>query len=553
MWYQKISTWVAGCLLLLLFTACHNYYKARTLRTGESAASSLDSLKTYNRFFVLRSGGQAYFMNNLRVSENRKTLTATLDTLPANHRLHVVYERSGNKRYKPGDPNEQPVLSEVHLYAPSVASAMGQEVTLPLDAVQKIEVIEHDNKRTTNSYMIGAIGAVTGAFIVAAFIALATKSSCPFVSAHDGTAFQLQGEIYGGAIYPQMARHDYLPLKMAPLADGTLQLKISNELKEVQYTDIANLQVIQHDPSVHVLTNETGQLYSIRSPQAPLSALLNNRKDVVPALRLEADNTVAYMDDTTTTDASNHIEMAFGNEAGKTKAKLVLTLKNSYFLDQLYGELAYGFGKYYPKYIKKQGKKPVHELVQWTREQQIPLTVSVQRNEGWKKVAELTTIGPLANRRVVVPIDLAGAGKNKVNIRISGGFMFWEVDYAGLDFSADDAYTVEKLMPVAATDEGGRDVLNTLQKEDGLYLEQPEIGNVATLVYKPSKPQDPAKSYTYILHTKGYYQHIRHFTNKPDIGFLKQFKNPNAFPQYGKIRYQQVEKESLRLMAVQHK
>lgn len=540
---------LAGFVFILLLASCHNFYKASTINSSGNATHSIDSLQLLNRYFILRSGGQAYHMKGLQLSQDRKTLRAILDTLPPQHQMYLTKSRKGKMQYKKSNPEDLAVLSEVHLYAPVVQASVGETLILPLEQVQKIEVIEHDKKRTTNSYVIGAIGTTLGAFAVAAIIVAATKSSCPFVSANDGTGFTLQGEIYGGAIYPQMARHDYLPLKMAPLPDGSLQLKISNELKEIQYTDFANLLVVKHDPAVRILTNESGALYSIRSPQSPVSALLNNRKDVRPSLLQEGDNAITYMDDTTTADASNRIDMVYKKVPGAANAKLVLTLKNSYFLDQLYGELAYGFGRKYPKYIQKQAKKPVKDLVQWTKEQQIPLVVSVQTDKGWKQLTELTTIGPLANRSVVVPVDMAGICGDSVNIRVAGGFMFWELDYAGLDFSNEDAYTFESLSPASAIDETGKDVLAVLQEEDGRYLVQPRIGNVATLVYKPAAPQEAAKRYTFILQTKGYYQHIRNFSHRPNVAFLKQFKNPNAFPQYGKKRYRQVEQETLRLMA----
>ena len=187
--------------------------------------------------------------------------------------------------------------------------------------------------------------------------------------------------------------------------------------------------------------------------------------------------------------------------------------------------------------------------MQWTKDQQIPLKVSVQTKQGWKTLAELTTIGPLANRNTVIPVDLTDIEDDKVTIRLSSGFQFWELDYAGLDATPADAYSVEELSPVLASDETGKDVLRVLQKEDGIYLEQPQIGNSATLVYKTKSPVDASKAYTYVLHTKGWYQHIREFTNKPDIGFLKQFTRPNAFPLYGKMLYRRIENESLRLMA----
>jgi hypothetical protein len=89
-----------------------------------------------------------------------------------------------------------------------------------------------------------------------------------------------------------------------------------------------------------------------------------------------------------------------------------------------------------------------------------------------------------------------------------------------------------------AADETGKDIMSLLNKEDGQYLSQPEIGNVATLEYKAGRQQE-GMAYSYVFHTKGYYQHIRNFTGKADVKFLKQFTKPNAFPLYGMERYKQ--------------
>ncbi|GAA4741589.1 hypothetical protein [Flavisolibacter ginsenosidimutans] len=547
----KTNAWLLGLGLLFIAAACHNFYKATAGRTGPYASGTIDSLESRNRYFVLRTNSQAFYMKNMALSADRQSLSCTLDTLPPAHKLHLVNGRGGNMRYKKNELDDLQVLNEVHLYATGVSNAaIGENFSLPLDKVQKIEVIEKDQKRTTNSYVIGAVGYTVGAFAVAVAIIAATKSSCPFVSAYDGSRFVMQGEIYGGAIYPQLARHDYLPLKMAPLADGSLQVKITNELKEKQYTDLADLWVITHDANTKVLSDEKGNLYSIAPPNEPLAATLNGRKNLLPALQKEGDNAIAYMDDTTTADASNNLVLRFKKEAVAQKAKLVLTLKNGYWLDLLYGELAKGFGNYYEKYLKKQSKKSKEVLQKWIEEQQLPLTVSLRTKEGWKKISDITTTGPLADRTLVVPIDLRGSNEDSVDVRLSSGFMFWEIDYAGLDFSKGENFSVEKLSPLTATDETGRNVLPLLQNEDGTYLEQPQIGNSTTLSYKSSPLAGASKTQTFILHTKGWYRHVRNFTNGPNVAFLKRFLKPNAFPIYGKELYKQLQAESLPLMAV---
>ena len=258
---NNIKILLAISFFFLVSAGCNNYYKA-TAKPKE--AGSIDSLTKLNRYFILRSGSQAYYMRNIVLSNDRKTLETTLDTLLPQHKLHLVNGYNGKMRYYKSKLFDIGVLNEVHMYtAQDNTAAAGNRYTLALDRVQKIEVIEKDKNRTTGSYVIGAIGATVGAIAVAAIIAVALKSSCPFVSAYDGEQFSLQGEIYGGAIYPQLARYDFLPLKMAPLADGTLQLKISNELQERQYTDMADLWVITHDKNTKVLADEQGNIYSI--------------------------------------------------------------------------------------------------------------------------------------------------------------------------------------------------------------------------------------------------------------------------------------------------
>ena len=537
-------------MLQLLVSGCNHYYKATStpLKSDAEKAAKIDSLRLTNRYFILRSGSEAFYMSHPILSADQKTLECNLETLSSFNKLHLGNGRNGNMRYKKGTPEDLSVLNEVHFFIlPDNTAAVGK-YTLALDKVQKIEVIEKDKKRTTNSYVLGSIGFTLGALAVVAIIVAATKSSCPFVSAYTNDEFVLQGEIYGGAIYPQMARHDYIPLKMSPLADGTLQLKISNELKERQYTDMAELMVITHDINSKIYADEKGNLYSIADPQAPVTAALSSHRNVLSAITKAGDNEILYLDDSSQTDAHNEVLMEFNKPASAAKGKLVLSLKNSYWLDMLYGELAKGFGTYYASYMEQQRSKPLAELLQWTKEQQMPMEVAVKTKQGWKIQTDITTIGPVANRTIVVPVDLP-AGETITAIKLSSGFMFWEIDYAAMDFSTDASFTVEKLSPQKATDELGKDVLSALQNEDGIYLEQPSIGNAATMVYKTGMVKDQSKTQTYILHAKGYYEHVRDFKNKPDLIFLNQFKKPNAFPVYGIKLYNKIRNENLQTLA----
>ena len=531
-------------IIVFVFAGCHRYYQALTRNMADNPIRSLDSLKKDNRYFVLRTPDRAWHIRNVILSEDRKTITGILDTLPAEHTLHLD-KGKGKMRYDEGY-----VLNEVHLYIDNDSLLDIGSCTLALDRIQKIEVIEKDKKKTTNSYVIGALGYTAGAFLVAGIIIAATKSSCPFVSAYTNNEFVLQGEIYGGAIYPQLARDDYMPLRMEPTANGMFQIKISNELQERQYTDFANLMIITHDKNTKVLSDEQGNLYSIAHSQSPVSAWTGNHIDALPALLHKDDNTLLHFDDTLAVNATNYVITQFKNPGKARKAKLILSLKNSYWLDYLYGELAKSFGSYYATYVKKQNKKPAAELIKWAADEQIPLQVSIKTKTGWQKIANLTTIGPLATRQIVVPIDLSNSTGEVIEIKLSSGFMFWEIDYAAMDFSEDNNFKVEKLSPSIASDETGKNVLPLLIDKDGVYLEQPVPGNVVTLEYK-YKPLTGNESQSYILHTKGYYTHVRDLKGAPKIAFLNQFKKAGAFPLYSLQLYKKFRNTNMASLAKQ--
>jgi hypothetical protein len=125
--------------------------------------------------------------------------------------------------------------------------------------------------------------------------------------------------------------------------------------------------------------------------------------------------------------------------------------------------------------------------------------------------------------------------------------MFWEIDYAGMDFTAGNNFTIETLVPVTATDEAGRDVLPELAKKDGRYLAQPMPGNMATIEYESSE-QPATTTRSYILHTKGYYEHVRNYKGLPNTAFLKQFYQPNAFPVFSSALYKKFRNTNMAML-----
>ena len=174
----------ATLLAFLICTSCHTYYKAQTVtpKAGDHAEKKIDSLKLVNRYFVLREGSNAYYMNHLQFNADHTVITCTLDSLAPEHKLHLVNGINHNQRYKKYDPNQLGVLNEVHLYIQPDTTANLGAYSLNVSQVQKIEVIQKDQKRTTNSYVLGTLGftLVTVALASAIFAATYSMNFGPF-------------------------------------------------------------------------------------------------------------------------------------------------------------------------------------------------------------------------------------------------------------------------------------------------------------------------------------------------------------------------------------
>ena len=226
--------------------------------------------------------------------------------------------------------------------------------------------------------------------------------------------------------------------------------------------------------------------------------------------------------------------LTFKNDLRKTKGKLVLNARSSSWFSHLYNEFTKGFGSYYNKWVRQQKKRPASELEKWADEQYIPLTISVKTTNGWKEINKLKTIGPLLNREVVIPLEIPAS--EQVEVKVSSGYMFWELDYAAIDYSDDVDFLVKEIKPFEAINEKGINVLPELEFADKKFLVQPTIGDSTILKYK-SIVAKTGMAQTFFLHTSGYYEHPRNHTGTPKLAFLKSFKRPGAMSVFSKQKF----------------
>lgn len=536
--FRRRTAGVAWGLLVVaapLATGCH-YYRGKEQEVSRANVNMLAESKR----FVVHQGPAVWELRNPHL--NGEVLEGTQQPLSARVAPYGAGPQKGHSpRYRPED--KAVVLNMVHVYVSNAQAGPEDRVSIPFAAIRQIDLLEKDSGKTTASYVFGSLGAVAGTFAVLAVIVALTKSSCPFVYAYDGHEYRFVGEAYGGAIFAPAERDDYLPLPAIAPADNQYRLKISNELKERQYTNLAELWVVQHAAGTQVLLDQRGQVQTLAAPQPPTLARSAGGHDYTAQLRAP-DHKAVLFDEDAPGSAPNEVVLTFANPAAARHGKLVLHAQNSLWLDYLYGAFIEKFGTAYNPWAAQQKTQPAAINRQWGLDQSIPLKVYVETGHGWQLAETIPTVGPLAARDVVVPLDFSAAPAGPVRVKLACGFMFWEVDYAALDCSPNAPVQLDKCRLRSATTERGADARAQLAAADTLYLRQPRPGAVVSLAYTSGLPAPTAGTRrTAFLHTRGYYEHIREFKGLPNLPELYAFRKPGRFVEFSKEKYRAATQE----------
>lgn len=539
----RCFTWLVLVGLLTLHLSC-SYYATKSQAVNSPTLTTLADSKV----FLVHQGNLTWQLLSPRL--NGEVLEGVM---VEPHQQLAAYSQApldgSSKRYRTLD--HKVVLNLVHVYISEYELGEAQLMRIPVAAIQRIDLVEKDTGRTTASYLLGGLGVTAGVFVIVSVVALALKSSCPFVYAHDGTQYRFVGEAYAGAIFAPLERDDYLPLPGIEPRQQEYRLKLTNELQERQHTNVAELWVVAHPARTKVLLDQRGGVHTVAQPVPAASVVSAAGASCTQQLATPDHHAFLFNEDVAGAGSSS-LTLTFERPAPTRTAKLVLRAQNSLWLDYLYGEFAKKFGAYYNDWARQEKQLPGATINHWMREQGMPLKVYVATTYGWQLVEQLPLVGPLAARDLLVPLDLTDVPSGPVRVKLEAGFMFWELDYAALDSSPDQPTTLEKCRPHGAMDENGQDQRDQLAADDAQYLKQPRPGMEVTLSYRSNLAAPAGQPQRSVfLRTKGYYEHIRHYEGAPNLLELYAFRKPGRFMEFSKEQYHRTAQQ-LNLTALHH-
>ena len=290
---SKIISSILSVAILHLSISC-SYFTVKDLpTTEENISKTIDEFNQSEKYAIVHSDSLSWHLNDIVVNDDKQTLSG--DILPVDEQ-HIYKKSRDSKRVHRYQRNKTKPLNEIHFYLKTPSSFQdNQAVTIPLSDIASISVNDKNTGRSIANVFVGTIGTTFAALLIVA----ALKSSCPFVY-----------------------------LKQIDVKNDEYTIKISNYLKEIQYTDYVQLVLFNHDDNVEVLLDSKGEFQTFKNIMAPKNVVLDDGlKHIEPALKKD-NKFYAFNTSVKTENSSRNITFEFDKPKDSDEAKLYLTAKN---------------------------------------------------------------------------------------------------------------------------------------------------------------------------------------------------------------------------------
>ena len=506
------------------------YYKVS--RSQEPPAPTMLKFQDEKKFIILHYGDSAWNFRDIIAADS--VVTGYLYPLRGHDKYRTTNPDGANRYKRSVNHDESEVLNEVHIYTTELAEEGLIKASFPAAAVNKIEVFDPAVGATVASYVFSGLAIAIPVIVV---VALLTKESCPFIYVSDDDSYKFIGEIYSGAIYPSLERDDYLPLPGSKPGQAEYKIKMTNEVHEIQNTNLVELQVIDHPSGTSVLMDKYGNYQTMVNPQSPAEAVNLKGKNILEMIR-ERD-TLLYFGNNVEKDESSTdgIILKFKRPPDASHAKLVINAKSTFWLDYVFTRFHSLFGDQYDCWVTKQETIPDKQMKDWNIEQKIPLLVYLEKKGKWEFIDYYNVTGPMAAREDVLPIDLTDVKTDTVRIKLEYGFMFWEIDYAAIDFSPNAEVIQRTATLEVAFENNETDVRKLLESTDLFYYVQDEIGDKVDMRF--TIPPRIREEQSLFLHSRGYYKILLEGKGKQQVKYLLSFRKKGRFPEFSNQLFHQ--------------
>lgn len=525
----KLITWSMLGPFMIMNYGC-SYFRIHTATQPNPAL--IQEMQNENKFIILHLDDKAWHLTDIQSDE--KNVSGTIYVL-SGHDLYKTANPDKANRYRKSLPdNITDVQNEVHVYVSELEVSGNTKASFSTHAITKVEVYSKAKGANAVSYIWPVLGVIGGAVAVGGIILALT--SCPFVYVYDGSDFFFNGEIFSGAIQPGLERDDYLPLPGISPVDGKYLLKVTNELKERQFIDECDLVLIDHSSEVSVLIDKYGTPYTVGSPRTPVSAVTGDKTDILPLVSSKDTNTFSGVEGLAGGNSINSMILKFVKPGSASTGSLLIRAKNTIWMEEVSSKIHELFGERYNTFSEKRDEVPGDKLQKWQLDQNLPLSVYIEKNKKWEFVDYFNIAGPAAMRDDILRMNLEDITSDTIKIKLETGFLFWEIDYTAMDFSTQVEVAVTQVPLTSAVASNDLDVREALAVSDKIYYVLDEHGDEANMEF--ICPELKGDHRSVFLHSRGYYKVLRDQTGPPDKKTLRSFRRPGMIPAFSREMYE---------------
>lgn len=439
------------------------------------------------------------------------------DAKAREHRLRLTYA-TGNVILMPNWTLEYPhVIGEID-------ESKGVVPSEPVERFAHMRRFNLDDATKIESYRVSPLkiaGLSTGLAIAGISLAmlLIVATSCPTVYVVDGAQATVAGEAYPGAIFRSVQRDDLLHL---PGANGrTLTVRMANNNPEIQYTDSAQVMLVEHASSQRALATHDGHPVLVEGSQTPSRAIDLDGNDMIERVRAiddavwQSDLDRAFL--AKRRDLREGLVVTFEQPRGNA---IEITAENTLWMSAVFHQGFSMLGGTFDKAINVANKAERAGIDSWRAREGADLRVEVLRDGEWTQAAVVQTPGVAALRTMLVPIG--DVDETELQIRLSGGFGFWRIGSIALTTIVDKL--PETTIITAKNDPIG--------EKDGRYHVLSEYGSSVDLTFE--LPERTGAARTAFLASSGWYNPLPPKRKLPRVAALNELRTtPGGLAQLG--------------------
>lgn len=520
---QRIMSVFTGLMYLFFLNSC-NFYRVNEKEINPEKPSTIVGQKP-SVINMIHVGSNMWQLSNLALSGSG--FSATLIEADPNAVEFYKNAKSHNGNYTVSKEDLRYAL-QTHFFVDTL-DVSSANITFTNEQITKLEILEKNKNASGAANATIITLAVVAGVIGGIILLIVIICGCPHVYVSTNGAYEYFNTLFTGANLPNLERDDFKVMpKIDPQSD-VFDFLIKNEEMENQYTNLLELLVVSHSLDSKIIPDQDGNLFSVLDATQPSLAVNESGKNLLSDLSTCDKQGYLFNDQSAT--STDYVYANFKVNGDKENAKLILDLKNTQWSAFVNHEFSKNLGKHFDKWQNKNIKKAEEEIFKTRKDAGVYLTVSVEHNKVWKEISTLELIGDVNYSSLVVTIPAELIEGDEVKIKLSAGFMFWDLDCISMDFSPQEEFTVERIHPNSVSSETGENQLEQVLQNDQNYMVQHPGDSPIKVAF--SQLPKASENRTIILHSRGYYVSIEEFEGSPNMAKLKEIK-ANGFGAYSK-------------------